>query len=114
MAQAFGLWICRGPGIDEKVRLNVMETMPHYAHIGIVNAARELSKELDNLTEDDNRSMTLNNSSAKSPDHGNLFDLIIHWKVTGGWSQLLVLFDIAFQSLLFRSTLEVGFARNLS
>lgn len=53
--------------------------MPHYAHIGIVNAARELSKELDNLTEDDNRSMTLNNSSsAKSPDHGNLFDLIIH------------------------------------
>jgi hypothetical protein len=55
-----------------------METMPHYAHIGIVNAARELSKELDNLTEDDNTSMTLNNSSAKSPDHGNLFDLIIH------------------------------------
>ncbi len=60
------------------MRLNVMETMPHYAHIGIVHAARELSKELDNLTEDDNRSMTLNNSSAKSPDHGNLFDLIIH------------------------------------
>jgi hypothetical protein len=72
------LGLLTGPGIDEKVRLNVMETMPHYAHIGIVHAARELSKELDNLTEDDNRSMTLNNSSAKSPDHGNLFDLIIH------------------------------------
>ncbi|CAK9277152.1 unnamed protein product [Sphagnum jensenii] len=62
------LGLLTGPGIDEKVRSN-LETMPHYAHIGIVNAARELSKELDNLTEDDNRSMTLNNSSAKSPDH---------------------------------------------
>ncbi|CAK9880988.1 unnamed protein product [Sphagnum jensenii] len=53
------LGLLTGPGIDEKVRLNVMETMPHYAHIGIVNAARELSKELDNLTEDDNSNQGL-------------------------------------------------------
>ena len=43
----------RGDGIPDRVKKQVEETMPHYGHIGVIQAARELSKQLDNLAEDD-------------------------------------------------------------
>ena len=32
----------------------MIKTKPHYAHVGVIEAARELSMQLDNLAEDDN------------------------------------------------------------
>lgn len=43
----------RGDGIPDRVKKQVEETMPHYGHVGVIQAARELSKQLDNLAEDD-------------------------------------------------------------
>lgn len=43
---------CRGPDISEELRQKVNKGS-HYAHSGIIEAARELSMQLDNLAEVD-------------------------------------------------------------
>lgn len=40
--------------MSDMVREQVIKTQPHFAHVGIIEAARELSMQLDNLAEDDN------------------------------------------------------------
>ncbi|CAM6029646.1 unnamed protein product [Sphagnum balticum] len=47
------LGLLKGSGIPERVKQQVQETMPHYGHAGVIQAARELSMELDNLAEDE-------------------------------------------------------------
>ncbi len=49
----------RGSGIPERVKQQVQETMPHYGHVGVIQAARELSMELDNLAEDEDDVMAI-------------------------------------------------------
>jgi hypothetical protein len=53
------LGLLKGSGIPERVKQQVQETMPHYGHVGVIQAARELSMELDNLAEDEDDVMAI-------------------------------------------------------
>lgn len=50
---------CRGPHVSNKVEGRV-----HYAHSGIIEAARELSLQLDNLAEDDDDAMATSDAAS--------------------------------------------------
>lgn len=47
------LGLLKGDNIPDEVKKQVQDTKPHYCHIGVIKAARELSMQLDNLAEDE-------------------------------------------------------------
>ena len=50
---------CRGDGVSEQVKKQVVDSMHHYCHKGVIHAARELSMQLDNLAEDESAEQAL-------------------------------------------------------
>lgn len=62
-------WLLKGPNISEEVRQKVKEKS-HYAHRGIIEAARELSMQLDNLAEDDDDGMAAPDMASINGDTG--------------------------------------------
>ncbi|KAG0625088.1 hypothetical protein M758_2G026800 [Ceratodon purpureus] len=47
------LGLLKGDNIPDEVKKKVHDTRPHYCHVGVIKAARELSMQLDNLAEDE-------------------------------------------------------------
>lgn len=54
----------RGDGIPDQVKKQVQDSMPHYCHKGVINAARELSMKLDNLAEDESEEQALDDCAS--------------------------------------------------
>lgn len=46
------------------MKKQVVDSMPHYCHKGVIHAARELSMQLDNLAEDESAEQALSDCSS--------------------------------------------------
>jgi hypothetical protein len=65
------LSFCRNETISDTVKQEVSATMPHFGHVGVIEAARELAMQLDNLIEDEE---VLDFAAATSTEGDNKLD----------------------------------------
>ncbi|BBN17699.1 sn1-specific diacylglycerol lipase [Marchantia polymorpha subsp. ruderalis] len=63
--------ILKNNTVSDRVKQDVQATMPHFGHIGVIEAARELALELDNLPDADDEENAQNGSSTSNDCNKN-------------------------------------------
>ncbi|KAG6544343.1 hypothetical protein Mapa_014177 [Marchantia paleacea] len=63
--------ILKNNTMSDRVKQDVRATMPHFGHIGVIEAARELALELDNLSDADDEENVQNGSSTSNDCNKN-------------------------------------------